>query len=412
MYKSYLRHLFSLILLTILTFSLQAQFVEQPWFTRATLEDVHFLDINKGFIVGDSGIIAMTTDAGVNWNIVEKGNTRWFREIHFFDAQNGIAVGDEVFLSSDGGLNWTNAQVPLQTVYDFDALDTNNCFISGNDNQLLKSADKGVNWQLITDSTTNNLELFRFSFADAAKGFAYQGGYTFHQTTYFTLDSGKTWQERPGVIEDGGNIIMEEVEFITDQIGFRTGLFNNQFRITTDGGHNWKESDQIAASSEIVDFFIDTTQLGASYACGRDMFISKALDFAGTWLFVGLSASSFRERFKGIYFINDTIGWVVGERGRFAKTTNAGGRWYVNQVETYVEHLDLSVYPNPTEGLLYVRSELDLSTTQIHLINMAGQIFPLENKDNTLDLQVFSPGLYLLVIEHGEGFFQENLIIR
>jgi parallel beta-helix repeat protein len=65
---------------------------------------------------------------------------------------------------------------------------------------------------------------------------------------------------------------------------------------------------------------------------------------------------------------------------------------------------NIKVYPNPTNGILYIESELIFSNVQA--INILGQKINLELRNNTIDLRNLSKGVYKILI------FNENEILE
>jgi len=55
--------------------------------------DVHSVDVNTGWAVGEGGIIVHTTDGGAYWTTQTSGTTERLIGVHFVDANTGWAVG-------------------------------------------------------------------------------------------------------------------------------------------------------------------------------------------------------------------------------------------------------------------------------------------------------------------------------
>jgi len=74
------------------------------------LYSVQFTDSNRGWIVGDLGIIILTTDGGTNWDFAASGTTDVLRSVHFINEITGWAVGEDgtILKSSNGGINWSS----------------------------------------------------------------------------------------------------------------------------------------------------------------------------------------------------------------------------------------------------------------------------------------------------------------
>jgi hypothetical protein len=73
------------------------------------MNDVTFIDDNIGFVCGAGGRIAKTTDAGVNWTVLNSGTTRNLYAIDFIDSNIGWATGDQntILKTTDGGNTWS-----------------------------------------------------------------------------------------------------------------------------------------------------------------------------------------------------------------------------------------------------------------------------------------------------------------
>ena len=88
------------------------------------LESVWFLDDRTGWIVGgrthpythkNSGVVLRTSDGGEHWEEFPRLSLPALRRVRFFDPRNGWAVGSVsdlypagVFVTSDGGLSWSS----------------------------------------------------------------------------------------------------------------------------------------------------------------------------------------------------------------------------------------------------------------------------------------------------------------
>ncbi|HRX78790.1 MAG TPA: YCF48-related protein [Pirellulaceae bacterium] len=91
----------------------------------AALHDVFFLDTNRGWAVGDRGVIWMTEDGGRRWRLADSPVNCSLQSIHFVDDQNGWIVGGwtqpyshrtsgVILRTENGGRRWT--QVPSETL--------------------------------------------------------------------------------------------------------------------------------------------------------------------------------------------------------------------------------------------------------------------------------------------------------
>src|SRR5437773_10628742 len=76
--------------------------------TTSNLNGTYLLDSGTGFVVGDTGTILKSTDAGATWAPLTSGTSTTLHGIYFLDPNEGIAVGDnaKILRTTDGGAAW------------------------------------------------------------------------------------------------------------------------------------------------------------------------------------------------------------------------------------------------------------------------------------------------------------------
>ena len=62
--------------------------------TTRALRSVHFVDVNTGWAVGDSGTILKTVNGGSSWSAESSGVNRGLHSVYFINSNMGWAVGD------------------------------------------------------------------------------------------------------------------------------------------------------------------------------------------------------------------------------------------------------------------------------------------------------------------------------
>jgi photosystem II stability/assembly factor-like uncharacterized protein len=116
------------------------------------LYDVDFPTPERGWAVGEFGVILTTNDGGKTWT-AQKGpvETTLFG-VHFADAQTGWATGiEEVLLhTTDGGQTWRKTEVPARKgfvlgIYDV-AVQGKVGWAIGDSGLLLRTVDGGESW--------------------------------------------------------------------------------------------------------------------------------------------------------------------------------------------------------------------------------------------------------------------------
>jgi photosystem II stability/assembly factor-like uncharacterized protein len=76
--------------------------------TTSNLNGAILLDSGTGFVVGDTGTILKSTDAGATWTPLTSGTSTTLHGIYFLDPNEGVAVGDNgtILRTTDGGAAW------------------------------------------------------------------------------------------------------------------------------------------------------------------------------------------------------------------------------------------------------------------------------------------------------------------
>ena len=74
----------------------------------ATLNGIFMLDANTGWLVGNTGTIRATVNGGATWTPQTAGTAVNLRDVHFRDAMTGWIVGDggTILATTNGGADW------------------------------------------------------------------------------------------------------------------------------------------------------------------------------------------------------------------------------------------------------------------------------------------------------------------
>lgn len=120
-----------------------------------TLQAISFTNNNTGFIVGYSGKIIKTNNAGIDWDVSQVPNTGTLFSVCFPDQMTGFAVGysnilgSDVIKTIDGGNSWQNLSSggtfnnALRSVY-FSTV--NNGYAAGENGRIIRTDDGGDTW--------------------------------------------------------------------------------------------------------------------------------------------------------------------------------------------------------------------------------------------------------------------------
>ncbi len=135
----------------------------------AELHDVLFLDPDRGWAVGDRGVIWQTETGGRRWHLVDSPTTARLRSIHFADPQHGWIAG-----------GWIHS------------------FTHRSSAVVLRTDNGGKKWIQIDVSTLPALRQVHFT--DARNGWALGDSSALYGAGLFrTKDGGYTWESPPAM---------------------------------------------------------------------------------------------------------------------------------------------------------------------------------------------------------------------
>ena len=383
------------LVLSILPSNAQFQICQSP--VTGNLNDVCFVDENIGIAVGDSGTILRTADGGIHWELISKNGMERLTKVKFFDSQYGIATGSTLYLSNDAGLTWVEQSRVNDMFFDVEITNDSTCVVSGTPSEILRSVDHGKTWEVLIDEK-EDLGIQFLSFVNDKIGYANKFSGSVISSSLKTLDGGTTWSE----IADGSGMhitLIEDIVFISEDVGFRGGWYSPHLMRTDNGAHLWSHIDSsLVHDFAIYDFHINPSQPNSFYACGWYGQVFKSIDGGATWdqLHTGLSTNT---SLYGIYFTNDLNGWVVGQGGVILKTTN-GGTVGTSQL---AKSDDLNIQPNPVHNYLSVETKGSTKVLEVSIYDVNGILYKKDKSSEVYGLENLATGIYIVEIRTNKG---------
>ena len=281
------------VLLSIFSFSaihtLHAQAGWNPLKSGSAndLVAVYFTSAERGFIAGDKGYFAQTTDGGRTWTKQTIDTTDDINEIYFRNDKNGYVVaGKKMFLTDDAGRSWREIKI-------YDPKNFRNAtpeFLS------VRFADKKRG--LIVGSLLNKDE-------DVIDSLVMR-----------TDDGGETWTR----IIVPSKLELFHLDFVNSSRGWIVGD-KGLILTTQDGGVNWRKQTSGTTNSLYNVDFRDSSE---GYAVGGKGVILRTENGGDTWETV---KTNFPNTFLRVDFADDKNGWIVGYGGSILRSSDKGKTW-------------------------------------------------------------------------------------
>lgn len=335
-----------------------------PMLEGNKLRAVVFANENEGWIVGMEGVILHTGDGGNNWSSQESGTNENLWDITFFDTDTGWAVGDNgrLMRTINGGAPWLQTQFDTITghIYSVAFEDGQNGWAVGQYGTVVRTVDGGRSW--VHDTTSGSEQTLRglALFGNVALAVGDAG-------TVLRATKESEWSDWS--VDTLGTNALWAVTLVNSDTGWAVGE-NGAIWHTTDDGVTW--SEQTSDVSETLTDVVFTDALTGLIVGSGGVILSTsnggetwAVDTTATWhnLFgichagqaeawaVGSltilhstnggsswlaepSGTAPYTTLQDITFLNEDLGWAVGNAGTILKTVDGGDTWEYQRRES------------------------------------------------------------------------------
>ena len=274
-----------------------------------------FLDAQRGFYVsGTSGPgIKATEDGGQTWTTVYDGPGREY-DVRFLDMLRGWVVGDNgaTARTTDGGHTWQPAAPAFQQeLLGCAPIDDGSVCVAGNVGMLARTQDAGDSWQQVDgEGYVTAVFLRDLDFVSEQTGWIVGA---FGQALR-TDDGGANWTR----LHLGTSVSLGGVSFSSPTDGWICGG-SSAWR-TTNAGDSWELT--LETSTSLIDIYaLDAQTVWVSGTYGS---VYRTRDGGGSWDTLSTGTT---EALPGVWFLDANTGWVIGYSGSILHTTDGGDSW-------------------------------------------------------------------------------------
>lgn len=380
--------------------------------TLSRMRNVNFIDNSTGWAFGDSsdingfvtGVVLKTTDQGLNWSmqVTPSPSIRVYSS-HFFSLLNGVAVGrlqtggGVTMITSNGGTTWQVDSMSFpERLHDVAFANVNTGWICGRNGYGARSNDGGNTWIVQTTNTTEHL--YSVAFCDTSTGWMVGADPGTGGTIIKTTDGGSNWTLQTNTVT---NDLMSVFAFSPAKaiaVGFAGTIV-----MTTDSGNTWQQITSGTPEDLLDVTFTDTLQ---GWAVGTAGTMLVTADGGLTW---SPFVSNTTNPINSICMKDTTLGWFCGDNGDIFfygfSPVGFGENDFLRQEK---------IYPNPTSGVCIITSQEPYASFVIY--DLAGNIILQESQgaegEKKIDMSMFSPGTYFIVVTGADGTMTVNRIIK
>jgi len=315
-------HLLVLLLLPSFVYPQSTYQWQNPLPQGANLQGEFFVNSQKGWMVGDAGLIMMTPDGGESWDIQNSGSMSILRDAFFINENEGWVVGNShtILHTEDGGISWTQQNAPtFLDLFSVSFINADTGWIFGTYMTILRTFNRGQTWNLMSTGSPSADWLTEGTFTDFNHGWAVGGElYMSYGTIYKSIDGGQNWDT---VLITSG--YLQSISFPCTDTGYVCGS-DGVFLKTTDGGQTWNDV-LTGLTNSFRHLSFNNSMNGYAVSIQMQNNVIHTFDGGMTW--IPLSVGPAFCGLQKISSTNDTIAYLNGNNGLMMKTDDGGLSW-------------------------------------------------------------------------------------
>jgi len=294
---------------------------------ESTLRGIAFIDVDRGWVVGDGGTVLKTEDGGLNWRALPSGTTHPLGEIRMFNSQRGVAVGGgyqphtqfgvgAVIWTDDGGQSWKPAETPALPPLRHLIIGLGGRCIAAGDwspahaTSVFSSRNGGQTWEAVLAGVASPI----IGLAGTVDDFVLLGDtgeMTRVQTDKPPVRVGQRQNGRTAITANDRLVWVDQV----DPTGQHSCL------VSFDSGANWETVASGGLSASPLRTVLHSNQRWTIAAASSTLLHGEG--FAAS----GLASKIADVPIRGLFRLDLDRGWAVGDWGTIAVTRDGGKSW-------------------------------------------------------------------------------------
>ncbi|MEP6647619.1 MAG: YCF48-related protein [Saprospiraceae bacterium] len=302
--------------------------VNQRSYSVSLVSDTDF------WIGNDLSGVMHSTDGGATWAETSGPTRNLIQDVHFVNRNSGFAIGQKGLLlrTLDGGANWSDISFGIRSYLCIYGLTMNDLWI-GTNQRILHSVNSGDTWTESVVFPAGNINDILAISHDRILAASTTG------TIYLSKNAGMTWDS---VYSSG--LQMRSLAKIDDQHYMATG-YNGVIVRSDDQGQTWHPVTIPEAGLQYEQsFFLNGEGWLITSSFKKAMWHTK--NGGNTWDTLSLPIDRF---WDGLYFITKDTGVIVGRsatEGRAYLTFDGGHHWQSGYITTF-PLFGATGFPNP-----------------------------------------------------------------
>jgi photosystem II stability/assembly factor-like uncharacterized protein len=372
--------------------------------TNADLKSVFFIDQLIGWASGSDGKIIKSINGGMNWSVLTTPDNYDYQSIFFINSLIGYAVDDFGFIirTTNGGNSWNyTGSGRLRPLYSIFFPDQSYGYSAGTYGVIKRTSNAGVNWIDLTEDSNRHLRSIHFTHSSTGWTVGVDGivlHTTNHGDNWYEYSSGTskrlnsvffTHPNTGWVVGTEGTLLkyfpqrIENINLLTPNGGenwqhgstyvitwISNDIENLRIEYSTDNGYSWQNIIQsIPASIESFSWLIPNTPSLNCLVKLTDTSDETIYDLSDTVF--AISSEEFgwfklpihtNYILSSVHFVDENVGWVVGNYGNILKTTDGGYNW-INQFSGTFDYLTSVEFENYNTGWVFGIEGTILKTT-------------------------------------------------